>query len=152
MKKVLLVGFACGALAVIVFHQGTVFLLHHQFPLLKALGVPDAFRPAGAGYSFRAVAPFGVPAVLSAAFWGGIWGIILAGLIRWARLPDLLGGFLLGAVVCTLVGFTLVAGMRGAPMWAGGNTTTWMRVMLINGAWGWGAAFLMRPFQVGRGG
>lgn len=149
MRKVLFVGFLCGALSVIVFHQGTVFLLHHQFGLLKAMGVPDAFRPQTAGFAFRSVPPLGVPQVVSIAFWGGVWGIVLAALIRWARIPDLLGGLLLGALVCTLFGFTVVASLRGQPMLTA-NEITWARVMLINGAWGFGAAFLMRPFAVAR--
>lgn len=147
MKKVLLVGFICGALAVVVFHQGTLYVLYHQFALIKLLGVPDAFRPGSAGFSIRPVPPFGVPQVLSLAFWGGLWGVVLAALIRWARMPDLLTGFVLGAVV----GFTLVAQLRGVPMWAGGNTIVWAREALVNGAFGWGAAFLMRPFSM-RGG
>jgi hypothetical protein len=152
MKKVILVGFICGALAVVVFHQGTLYVLYHQFPLIKMLtGAADAFRPANAGFSFRPVPPLGVPQILSLAFWGGVWGILLAALIRWGRMPDLLTGFVLGAVVCTLVAFTLVAQLRGAPMWAGGNTIVWIRAMLLNGAFGWGAAFLMRPFSL-RGG
>ncbi|MBU8543085.1 MULTISPECIES: hypothetical protein [Roseomonadaceae] len=151
MKKVLLVGFLCGALAVIVFHQGTLYVLYHQFALIKMLGVPDAFRPGAAGFNIRPVPPFGVPQVLSLAFWGGVWGIVLAGLIRWGRLPDLLTGFLLGAVICTVVGFTLVAEWRGVPMWAGGNTIVWARAALLNGAFGWGTAFLMRPFSIGGG-
>lgn len=147
MRNVILLGFLCGAVSVLLFHQGTLLLLHHQFPLIKALtGAADAFRPATAGYSLRPVPPFGVPQVLNLAFWGGVWGIVLAALIRWARMPDLLTGFVLGAMVCTLVGFTLVAGLRGAPMWAGGNTVVWWRAAILNGAWGWGAALLMRPF------
>ncbi|MGG5807873.1 hypothetical protein [Falsiroseomonas sp. CW058] len=150
MKKVLLLGFLCGALAVFVFHQGTLYVLHHQFPLIKALtGAADAFRPATSGFSFRSVPPLGVPQVLSLAFWGGVWGIVLAALIRYAHMPDLLTGFLLGAVACTIFGFTVVAQLRGAPMWGGGNSIIWWRAMLLNGAWGWGAAFLMRPFGVG---
>jgi hypothetical protein len=148
MKKVLLLGFICGALAVLVFHQGTQYVLFHQFPLIKLLPfVPDAFRPATAGFSLRPVAPYYVPEVLSMAFWGGLGGIVLAALIRWGRMPDLLTGFVLGAVV----GFTLVAQYRGLPMWAGGNTLSWARAALLNGAFGWGTAFLMRPFSL-RGG
>lgn len=153
MKKVLLVGFLCGALAVVVFHQGTLFLLYHQFALVKLIpGVPDAFRPGGAGFNLRPTGPWGVPQLASLAFWGGIWGIVLAALIRFGRMPDLLTGFLLGAVVCTVFGFTVVAQMKGLPMWAGGNTVIWARAALLNGAFGWGAAFLMRPFSVSRGG
>jgi hypothetical protein len=150
MKKVILLGFVCGAISVLLFHQGTLYVLHHQFPLIKTLtGAADSFRPATAGYNFRGVPPFGVPQVLSLAFWGGVWGILLAALIRWARMPDLLTGFLLGAVVTTLVGFTLVAQLRGAPMWGGGNSVVWWRAAILNGAWGWGTAFLMRPFGLG---
>ncbi|NKE46130.1 hypothetical protein HB662_15190 [Roseomonas frigidaquae] len=152
MKKVLLVGFICGALAVLVFHQGTLWVLYHQFALIKLLPfVPDAFRPGSPGFSIRPVPPWGVPQVLSMAFWGGLWGIVLAALIRWGRMPDLLTGFVLGAVVCTVVALTVVAQLRGAPMWAGGNTIIWARAALLNGAFGWGAAFLMRPFSL-RGG
>lgn len=149
MKKVLVAGFICGALAVLAFHQGTLWVLHHQFPLIQSLtGAADAFRPPSPGFRMTPVPPFGVPQVVSLAFWGGVWGIVLAGLIRWARLPDLLGGFLLGAVVCTVVGFTVVASLRGAPLWAGGNTLIWWRAALLNGAWGWGTAFLLRPFSL----
>ncbi len=152
MKKVILIGFICGAIAVIAFHQGLLYVLYHQFPLIKSLtGAADSFRPQGPGFSFRGVPPFGVPQVLSLAFWGGMWGILLAALIRWARAPDLLTGFLVGAVACTVVGFTVVAQLRGVPMWGGANSVTWWRAVLLNGAWGWGTAFLMRPFQVGGG-
>ncbi len=150
MKKVILLGFLCGALSVFVFHEGLVYVLHHQFTVIQTVtGAPDAFRPATSGFSIRPVPPFGVPQVLSLALWGGLWGILLAALIRFMRLPDLLTGFLVG-VLATVVGFTLVASWRGAPMWAGANTVTWARLILINGAWGWGTAFLMRPFQVAR--
>ncbi len=150
MRKVLIFGFLCGALSVFVFHQGTIYLLHHQFALLKTLGVPDAFRPATDGYSFRPVPPLGVPQVLSLAFWGGVWGILLAALLRYTRLPDLLTGLLFGGLVCTLVGFTLVAQARGQPMLSA-SAITWARVIVINGAWGLGAALLMRPLRVARG-
>lgn len=144
MKKVLLLGFLCGALSVLVFHQGTVALLHYQFPAIKAVtGLPDAFRPANGGYNLRAIPPLGVPQLLSTMFWGGLWGIALAALLR-LPVPRLLVGFLFGAVICTLVGFTLVAGLRGQPMWARGDLLTWARVMLINGAWGWGTALLLQ--------
>lgn len=151
MKKVLMFGFICGALAVIVFHQGTIYVLHHQFPLIKAItGAADAFRPATHGFNIRPVPPLGVPQVLSLAFWGGVWGIVLAGLIRWARIPDLMGGFLMG-LIAMLVGLTIVAQMKGLPMWGGGNSINLWRGVLVNGAWGWGTALLLRPFSL-RGG
>jgi hypothetical protein len=142
MGRSTLLAFVAGAIAVVVFHQGTLFLLHHQFPLLQAIGVPTAFRPPGAGYSFAPTRPLGVPQLLSIMFWGGLWGIALAWTTR--RAPDLLGGFLFGAILCTLVAFTLVPYLRGAPMWGGGNIVAWLRAILLNGAWGWGTALLLR--------
>jgi hypothetical protein len=59
-------GFVAGALAVLVFHQGALLALR-----LAGLVPAPPWRLAP-------VPPFGVPAVLSAAFWGGIWGIALA--------------------------------------------------------------------------
>ncbi len=143
MLRVVLIGFLCGAVAVLVFHQGSVFLLHHQFWLLAKLGLPEVLRPAGAGYVMRPGGALGLPQVANTALWGGIWGVLLATLIRYARAPALLTGFLLGAVVCTFAGFTIFPWLRGAPMFAGWNWATWARVIFINGAWGWGAALLM---------
>lgn len=150
MKKVLLYGFICGALAMIVFHEGTQLVLYHQFQLLRALGVPEAFRPPSPGFSLRPVPPYGVPDLLSLAFWGGVGGVVLAGLTRWARMPDLTTGLLLGAVGVTVLELTVFAQARGAPIWAG-NGITWTRMALLNGLYGWGAAFLMRPFSMRRG-
>src|SRR3712207_7761095 len=45
-----------------------------------------------------------------------------------------------GAIVLTVVGFTLVATLKGLPTFAGGNKQVWWRVGLLNGVWGWGAA------------
>jgi hypothetical protein len=139
-----LLAFLAGAIAVALFHQGTVFLLHHNFDLLRAIGVPAAFRPPGAGYSLAATRPLGVPQIVSLMFWGGLWGILLAWVTR--RAPDLLAGFLFGAIACTLVALTLVPHLRGAPMW-GGNPVTWTRAVLLHGAWGWGTALLLRFFR-----
>ena len=62
----LLTGFIAGFIAVIVFHQGALGALH-------ASGL--APRPP---YSFAPTNPFGVPQLWSIAFWGGVWGVILA--------------------------------------------------------------------------
>ncbi len=132
-RRVLL-GFAAGALAVPLFHQAALFLLH-------ALGIGPA------AWNVAPVPPFGVPAVLSAAFWGGAWGIVLAALLRAFRPPDLLFGFVFGALALTLVGFTLVASLKGLPTFAGGNKKVWWRALLYNGAWGWGTALTLRPFR-----
>jgi hypothetical protein len=144
MGRTILLGFAAGFLAVLVFHQGTAVLLH--LLTTKAHVATGVFGRVPFPYNTAPVRPFGVPAVLSLAFWGGVWGIALAVLLRGARLPDLLSGFLFGALVTTLVAFTVVASLKGLPTFAGGNKQVWWRAGLLDGAWGWGTALVLRPF------
>ena len=145
MGRTILLGFAAGFLAVLVFHQGTAVLLHL---LTTKAGIgAGLFGRVPFPYRTVPVPPFGVPAVLSAAFWGGAWGIVLAALLRAFRPPDLLFGFVFGALALTLVGFTLVASLKGLPTFAGGNKQVWWRALLYNGAWGWGTALTLRPFR-----
>ena len=66
----------------LVFHQGTVWLLHMAGQV-----------PAGP-YGLRPLPPFGVPQIVNQCFWGGLWGIVIAVLLRRLRVPDLLFGFL----------------------------------------------------------
>ena len=145
MGCTILLGFAAGFLAVLVFHQGTAVLLN--LLTTKAGIATGVFGRVPFPYNMTPVRPFGVPAVVSAAFWGGVWGVVLAALLRGLRLPDLLFGFVFGALVLTLVGFTVVASLKGLPLFAGGNRQVWWRALLYNGAWGWGAALLLRPFR-----
>lgn len=153
MRKVLVWGFVMGAVAVGVFHQGTLFLLFHygnEVPALTAwLG-----RVPGPGWNLVQTMPaFGqpgwmVPQFVNQMAWGGLWGIVIAAALRWGRLPDLLTGLLIGAIGCTGVAVTLVATLKGLPPFAGGNTQAMLRAALVNGAFGWGAALLMRPIEV----
>jgi hypothetical protein len=138
VPRALVLGFGAGFVSVLVFHQGTVFLMHH---LAGLFGTP--------GYSFRPTGSFGVPSVLNAAFWGGVWGIAIAALLRWRRdWPDLLTGLLVGAIGATLVGYTLVAALKGLPLMGGWDPARWWRGMLVNGAFGFGTALLLRPFRI----
>ena len=145
MGRTILFGFLAGFVAVLVFHQGTAWLLH-MLTVKAQIGV-GVFGRVGPPFNMVPVKPFGVPQVLSWAFWGGVWGIALAVLLRSLRLPDLLCGFVFGAFVATLVGFTLVASLKGLPLFAGYNKQVWWRVGLLNGAWGWGTALLLRPLR-----
>jgi len=146
MKKVITLGFVAGLLAVLIFHQGTVFLLNTY-----ANGMPDVVAwigRTGPAFNMTPIAPLGVPNVISQGFWGGMWGIVLASVIRFTPVPDLLFGFVFGAFAVTLVAFTLVATPMGLPTFAGGNQQVWLRSGLLNGAWGWGTAFLLRPLAL----
>ena len=145
MGRTIFFGFLAGFVAVLVFHQGTAWLLHVL--AVKAQFGVGVFGRAGAPFSMAPVQPFGVPTLLSAAFWGGVWGIALAAILRGTRLPDLLFGFVFGALVLTLVAFTVAATLKGQPLFAGYNQRIWWRALLLNGAWGWGTALLLRPLR-----
>ncbi len=131
----LLVGFVSGALAVLLFHQGTAALLH-------ALELTRR-----APYSMAATAPFGVPQLWSIAFWGGVWGVLLA-----AALVQLRGAALIaaaavfGAVLPTLVAWFVVAPLKGQPVAAGFVPAAMLIGPIVNGAWGLGTGIGLALF------
>ncbi len=123
-----------------------MWVLYHQLPLLKSvLGLAAELRPPAPGFSLRPEPLLGLPHVVTLSLTGGVLGILLAALIRYARLPDFLTGVLLGALGWTLLDLGFLATLRGEPAWAGGHGPTWLRVILANSAWGWGTVLLLRP-------
>jgi len=126
--------FVAGFLAVLVFHQPVL-------AFLNSIG----FVQAGT-YSMQGIhQPFGVPQVLSLAFWGGVWGIVFA--LAERRFPRGAGywiaSFLFGAILPTLVAWFIVAALKGQPLAAGGDGHRMIMGLLINGAWGIGTALLL---------
>jgi hypothetical protein len=136
-------GVAAGVLGELVFRQGTLFLMHilvRSFPvLLLAFGaapLPDALVP---------VSPLALEGVVTAALRGGLWGAVLAVVLRrrW-HLPELLFGALFGALALTLADLAFAAALKGvSPLLAGGDHRDWLRVGLANAAWGWGTTLLL---------
>ena len=130
----LAIGFAAGFVAVLVFHQLMLGLLY----LLGVAGRPP-FNMAG-------VPPFGVPAVLSAAFWGGLWGILFA--VVEPRFPRgakyWIAAFLFGAIPLTLVAWFIVLPLKGLPVGGGWKAAGMATALLVNGAWGIGTGLLFR--------
>jgi hypothetical protein len=125
-------GFVAGFVATLVFHQVALLILH-------LAGIVPATP-----WNLSPVPPLGVPAVISAAFWGGVWGIILAllapGLGRGAGYW--IGCVLFGAVALTLVAWFVVGPLKGRP-----PALAWPGVIvgpIVNGAWGFGTALLLR--------
>jgi hypothetical protein len=127
-------GFIAGFISTLTFHQATV-------AVLWALGAAP-FVP----YSMLPTAPFGVPAFLSLAFWGGVWGILFA----WVdvRLPSGNGywpvAFVLGAVPPTLVALLVVLPLKGEAMGGGWHLGLWLFGLLVNGVWGVGTGIALR--------
>jgi hypothetical protein len=128
LARWIVVGFLAGAASVLLFHQGALGFLH-------AIN----FSPR-APYSFAPTAPFGVPQVWSLAFWGGLWGIVLA--VSLARLDGarLIGSATaFGAVLPTLVAWFIVAPLKGQAIAAGGVPKAMAIGLIVNAAWGLGA-------------
>jgi hypothetical protein len=133
----LLIGFIAGFLATLVFHQLTV-------AFLRGVGAVS-FLP----YSWTPTEPFGIPAVLSLSFWGGVWGIIFA-LIH-GRFPGGVGywvmAFLFGAVLPLLVALLVVLPLKGRPMGGGWQLPLLVAAFFANGAWGVGTGVFLRALQ-----
>jgi len=125
--------FTAGFASTLTFHQGAVAALH-------AAGLwPKA------PFAMTATAPFQVPAVISLALWGGLWGIAL-----WLALlgaPDPRYWTLaavLGAAGPSLVALFVVFPLKGMPLAAGWDPRVIAGVLFVNGAWGLGVAVLLR--------
>ena len=130
----LLFGFIGGFFGTLVFHQLTL-------AVLWGVGLAP-FKP----FPMAATQPFGVPAVLSLAFWGGVWGIPFALIDR--RFPR--GGgywataFLFGAVLPSVVALLVVLPLKGWPMGGGWHLPMLLTAFLVNGAWGVGTGIILK--------
>jgi hypothetical protein len=121
------VGFFAGALAVLTVHQSLLWLLH-------AIGLSP-----WSSYSLQPTSPWGVPQLWSAAFWGGLWGIVLVVLL--ARL-DLhgarywIGAVIAGGLLPTLVGAVLMAIGHAFSI----GRACWLQALMValcvNAVWG----------------
>lgn len=131
--RIVVLGFVAGAIGVLLFHQGVVLALY----LLTLLPSPP--------YSMRATAPLGVPQVLSSAFWGGLWGIVLVWCMTVVRGADRLWvALLFGGILPTLVGILVVTPLKGGDPLARLQIAGLLRGFVINGAWGLGTAIAYR--------
>jgi hypothetical protein len=127
LPRWLIVGFVCGFLAVPLFHQSAAALLYAM-----------QWTPH-APYSMEAVAPLGMPQVLSLSFWGGVWGVLLAATL--ARLDGaklVVAATIFGAVLPTLIFWFVVAPLKGQPMAAGFAMPGLLIGPIVNAAWGFG--------------
>lgn len=125
--------FAAGFAATLLFHQAVIAVFH-------ALGmVPNP------PFSLTPTEPLGVPAVLSLAFWGGLWGVPIWLLIRgasgvryWVR------GIAAGAVGPSAVALFIVFPLKGMAFAAGWDPRIFVGALIVNAAWGLGVCLLMR--------
>jgi hypothetical protein len=127
------VGFLAGAASVLIFHQGVVALAH-LFDLTQRLPWP-----------MQPTEPFGVPRIWSLVFWGGVWGVVFAALLRhldgWRVVA---ASLLLGAVLPTLVAWFVVAPLKGQPLAFVPLAIAFG--LVVNGAWGFGTGLGLALF------
>jgi hypothetical protein len=130
-------GFVAGFLATIIFHQLTL-------AVLWAAGIAP-LRP----FVMAATQPFGLPAMISLALWGGVWGVVFATVD--ASFPRGRGywvtAFLFGAVLPSLVALLVVLPLKGRPMGGGWHMSLLVTAFLINGFWGIGTGIFLRVFR-----
>jgi MFS-type transporter involved in bile tolerance (Atg22 family) len=125
--------FIAGFLSTLVFHQGVLTLFWLSGVLARA---PYDMAPAP---------PLGMPAVLSLAFWGGVWGAVIWPLLRnaagrayWLR------ALLIGAVVPSVVALFIVFPLKAMPVAGGWDPRVIIGALILNGAWGLGVALFIR--------
>lgn len=120
--------FISGLLATLIFHQGL-------FAAFYLAGIVPS-----APFSLTSVPPLGVPSVLSLAFFGGLWGILLWLVLgRLNGLAFWLGNVIAGAIGPTAVAMLVVFPMKGIEV----SAQTWTGGLVLNGFWGLGVALFM---------
>ena len=135
MIKRVVIAFAAGFVSTLVFHQCVIALLH---------AVSIAPKPA---WPMQAVPPFGIPAVISLAFWGGVWGVIMMPMIAGRRGASFwTAAILFGAIFPTLVAWFIVAPIKHQPIAGGWKPHSMMIGPIVNAAWGFGTALIYRVF------
>jgi len=137
--RLLLLGFAAGFLATLIFHQSA------WYGLVQAGAIPPD-RPA---WPLDPIPPLGVPSLISKGFWGGLWGAGLALLLtRTDGAAYWVAWIVVGALAPSLVAIYLVPLIKGLP--AG---ELWPRIAVgatVNGAWGLGTGLFLLLFGAAR--
>lgn len=127
--------FLAGFISTLVFHQGLFHLLY------IAGKVP---KPA---WDMTSTQPLHVPAVISLAFWGGVWGIALWLMIKkQSSARQWVLAIVLGALLPSTVALLFVVPMKGMAFAANWDPKIWMGALLLNGAWGLGVALIVKAF------
>jgi hypothetical protein len=130
-----MLGFVAAFFATLIFHQIGVELCH-----LVGL-TPNT------PYNFKGVPPFGVPQVISLAFWGGVWGIVFVPVEPWlARGPGgyWVGAIIFGAIVPTVFSWLVVAPIKGLPLGYGFHFPGLLVGPIVNGLWGLGTGLFLQ--------
>jgi hypothetical protein len=128
--------FVAGVLAVLVFHQILLWILH-------AAGIVPI-----APFNMAPTKPLGIPEIVSISFWGGVWGVVFAlTLPRWFRGT----AYWIAALVAGGLALTLVFMFVVWPLKVGGFPPDPLGLFtigfLLNAAWGIGWVLFLRWFE-----
>src|ERR1700682_6524611 len=132
----LILAFVAGALAVPIFHQILLWILH-------AVGIVPTDP-----FSMERTKPLGVPTIVSISFWGGVWSFLFA-----LILPRWFSGtaYWIAAPVAGGLALTLVFMIVVWPLKVGGRPPHLVGLFIIgfllNAAWGIGWALLLHLFE-----
>ncbi len=122
-------GFIAAAIAVLTFHQGLIAVMHEvgwvRFVAYRTTPVP----------------PFGIPAIVSLCFWGGLYGAVFGLAMPRFTWPLWLCGMILG-VIAVVVGWFVVLPLKGLPVGGGWVPINMLRSLVINGFWGVGVGVI----------
>jgi hypothetical protein len=123
-------GMVAGVVAVLVFQQGVWAVLHAAGQMMLA------------PYPIRPMPPLGVPWIVDLCFWGGVYGAAYAVLLPRLHAPFWVRG--LGAgFVALLIGWFVVAPLKGMPAANGWAGAAMLHAVLLNEAWGIGVALIL---------
>lgn len=127
-------GFIAAFLSVLTLQMGLIAIFH-------AAGAAVPLTP----WSMAPVPPFGVPHSLSAAFWGGLWGVVYAFLeprLK-ARLAWWSGGLAFGALPLLVLWFVVLP-LKGVPVGGGFALARVLQGIVLHAGFGLGTAIIFR--------
>jgi hypothetical protein len=124
------IGFLAAVLSVLVFHQGMILLLRET----GLFGIPPSTLVWNLNANPRA---YGLPMLVNQCFWGGLYGAAFGLLVGRVRIGALPLALLTGAAT-TMMGFFVIAALRGTPIGGGWQLMAWLRGLSIGLSFGLG--------------
>ena len=126
--------FIAGFLAVPFFHQPVLGVLH-------ALAIVP-ITP----FNLSPTAPLGVPALVSASFWGGAWAVVMLLVLRWepSKPQPWIKALLFGGIALTAVALVVVFPLKGMGFDVAKLPGRMLIGFLVNAAWGVGTLIFAR--------
>lgn len=134
-------GTLAGGVAVLLFHHGTLFLLHAAGPSAPLL--VTLFGEAPAPFSLAPGWLARIPVLIGDLLWGSLWGLVLALAMGRDRLPAAVSGALFGGIILATFSLAIAGLPQGRLPFAAPREIIALTTLLY-AAWGWGTAVMVR--------